>query len=413
MAGSSTVDDGLVIDLKPLHQVRVDPVARRALVGGGATLADRDVATQAHGLATPGGLISHTGVGGLTLGGGPGWLARKAGSALDNVLSAEAVTADEAILRAAEEEHPDLYWAIRGGGGNFGVATSLEFRLHEVGPQVQFGFFFWPLEQGAEALRLSRDVVATSPQELIAMPIGLNAPPEPLVPEPLRLLPGYGLLLVGFGSEQEHAAVSQHVRQTLPPLFDLVTPMPYLQLLQMFDAANPWGTLSYDTAVCVEDLTDDVIAAVAEHQPRKNSPLSAAFFYQLDGAYSEVGENDTAFAGGHSPRYAVIIFGAADSADLLPAERSWGRAFRDALRPHGIGNDLYVNMSDELTDEDRVRASYGPVKYERLARIKAQYDPDNLFHRNANIHPAVDVPQRSGQPDVAGVPTPGVAPEQR
>jgi hypothetical protein len=347
-----------------------------------------------------------------SLGGGLGWLARKAGLALDNLLSAEVVTADGAILRASAEEHPDLYWAIRGGGGNFGVATSLEFRLHEVGPQVQFGFFFWPLEQGAEALRLSRDVVATSPRELIAMPIGLNAPPEPFVPEPLRLLPGYGLLLVGFGSEQEHAAVSQHVRQTLPPLFDLVTPMPYLQLLQMFDAANPWGTLSYDTAVCVEDLTDDVIAVVAEHHPRKNSPLSAAFFYRLDGAYSEVGENDTAFAGGRSPRYAVIIFGAADSADLLPAERSWARAFRDALRPHGIGNDLYVNMSDELADEDRVRASYGPVKYERLARIKAQYDPDNLFHRNANIHPAVDVPPRSGQPDVAGVPTRGVSPEQ-
>jgi hypothetical protein len=268
------------------------------------------------------------------------------------------------------------------------VVTRFEFRLHAVGPQVQFGFFFWPPEQGAEALRLSQDVVATLPSDLIAMPVALNAPPEPFVPEPLRLLPGYGLILVGYGAEDQHATVVRRIRQTLPPLFDLVTPMPFVQLLQMFDAANPWGTPSYDAAVCVEELTDDVIAVVTDHQSRKNSPLSGVFFYRLDGAYSEVGDDDTAFAGGRSPRFAVIIFGATSRIDLLAAERVWAQSFRDALRPLGIGNDVYVNMSDELTDEDRVRASYGPLKYERLARIKARYDPDNLFHRNANIRPA-------------------------
>jgi hypothetical protein len=290
-------------------------------------------------------------------------------------------------VRASTAENPDLYWAIRGGGGNFGVVTRFEFRLYEVGPQVQFGFFFWPLEQGAEALRLSQDVVATLPRDLIAMPVGLNAPVEPFVPEPLRLLPGYGLILVGYGTEQ-HGAVVTRIRQTLPPVFDLVTPMPFVQLLQMFDAANPWGMPSYDAAVCVEDLTDDVIAVVTEHQSRKNSPRSGVFFYRLDGAYSEVGEDDSAFAGGRSPRFAVIIFGAADTVELLAAERAWAQSYRDALRPLAIGNDVYVNMSDELTENDRVRASYGPNKYERLARIKAKYDPFNLFHRNANIRPA-------------------------
>jgi FAD/FMN-containing dehydrogenase len=227
LSGSSTVDGGLVIDLKDLNQVRVDPVARRAFVGGGATLADRDVATQAHGLATPAGLVSHTGIGGLTLGGGLGWLARKAGLALDNVLSAEVVTADGELLHASAEQNPDLYWAIRGGGGNFGVVTRFEFRLHEVGPQIQFGLFFWPQEEGAEALRLGRDIVATTPRDLIAMPVGLNAPPEPFVPESVRLQPGYGLILVGYGAEQEHTAVVRRIRQTLPPLFDFVTPMPF------------------------------------------------------------------------------------------------------------------------------------------------------------------------------------------
>jgi FAD binding domain/Berberine and berberine like len=388
LAGSSTLDDGLVIDLSALNCVRVDPGARRAWVGGGATLADRDTATQQHGLATPGGLVSHTGVGGLTLGGGLGWLARKAGLALDNVVSAEVVTADGATLTASAEENPDLHWAIRGGGGNFGVVSEFEFRLHEVGPQVQFGYFFWPLERGAEALRLCQEIVATTPNDLIPMPVGLNAPPEAFVPEPLRLRPGYGLILVGFGAESEHAAAVQRVRRGLPPLFDLVTPMPYLQLLRMFDAANGWGTICYDTAVCVEDLTEDVIAVVTEHHRRKESPLSGVFCYRLDGAFSEVGEDDTAFAGGRSPRYAVIVAAAAATAELLPAERAWARSFRDALRPHGIGRDVYVNMSDELTDEARVRASYGPAKYERLAQIKATYDPDNLFHRNANIPPA-------------------------
>ena len=390
-AGASAVDDGLVVDLSPMNQVTVDPVARRVLVGGGATLAERDVATQAHGLAAPGGLVGHTGVAGLTLGGGMGWLTRKAGLAVDNLISAEVVTADGRILRAAEDENPDLFWAIRGGGGNFGVVTTFEFRLHEVGPAVQFGLFFWGLEQGAEALRLSRDVIATLSPDLNVMVLGLNAPPEPFVPEPFQLQPGYALLVVGFGSDEEHQAVVERVRQTLPPLFDLVTPMPFVQLLQMFDEANPWGLRCYDKCLYVEDFSDDVITVVTAHQPRKASPLSTLFVYRLDGAYCDVGEDDTAFSGERSPRLAVFIVGLTTTAEELSADRRWVRAFWEALQPYALGTGGYVNGDSEY-DDDRVRSIYGPVKYERLARIKAAYDPDNVLHRNANIRPAINIP---------------------
>ncbi len=391
-SGAGTVDDGLVIHLGGLNQVTVDPATRRVRVGGGATLADRDVATQAHGLAAPGGIVGHTGVGGLTLGGGMGWLARKAGLAVDNMVSAEVVTADGRILRASAAENPDLFWAIRGGGGNFGVVTTFEFRLHEVGPSVQFGLFFWGLEQGAEALRLCRDLIPTLPLDLNAMVLGMNAPPEPFVPEPHRFRPGYALILVGFGTDEQHEAVVRHVRAVLPPAFDLVTPMSFVRLLQMFDEANPFGVHAYDTSVYVEDISDDVIAVVTDQLPRKSSPMSTLFFYRLDGAFSEVGEDDTAVGSPRSPGYAVILLGMADSAQRLSADREWVRSFREALRPHSSGAG-YVNAGGELSDEDRVRSIYGAAKYERLARIKALYDPENIFHRNANIRPAAVVPR--------------------
>jgi FAD/FMN-containing dehydrogenase len=225
-AGTAICDDGLMIDLSLMNAVTVDPGARRVRVGGGALLADMDAATQAHGLAVPAGLISHTGVGGLTLGGGMGWLTRKYGLSIDNLVSAEVVTADGRVLRAADDEHPDLFWAIRGGGGNFGVVTSFEFRLHEAGPLVQVGMFFWGLDQGPEALRLIREIVATMPPDVNAVFGGMNAPPAPFVPEESHFAPGYVLLLTGFGAEQEHAELVTRIRASLPPLFDMVTRCP-------------------------------------------------------------------------------------------------------------------------------------------------------------------------------------------
>ena len=368
MPGSSTVDGGLVIDLSPLNQVAVDPVAKRVRIGGGALLGDLDAATQAHGLAVPAGVVSHTGIGGLTLGGGMGWLTRLAGLSIDNLVSAEVVTADGRILRADENEHPDLFWAIRGGGSNFGVVTEFEFRLHEVGPIVHLGLLFWGLEDGPAALRLARDVIPTLPREFGVIFGGLNAPPAPFVPEQYQHQPGIALMVTGFGSAEEHAEVVARIRQTLAPRFDLVDSMPYVALQQLLDEANAWGFHGYDKGAYLEELSDEAIQGVMEHLPRKSSPMSVLLFYRLDGAYSEVGEDDTAFSGGRSPRYAVFIIGVCPVPELLPAERVWVRSLWEALSPHAIGVGSYVNAMAEFED-DRVRASYGP-KYERLASIK-------------------------------------------
>lgn len=387
IAGTAICDDGLMVDLSPLNAVTVDPTTQRARVGGGALLADMDAATQAHGLAVPAGLISHTGIGGLTLGGGMGWLTRKFGLSIDNLVSAEVVTADGRVLRAAEDEHPDLFWALRGGGGNFGVVTSFEFRLHEIDPMVQFGLFFWSLDQGPEALRLAREITAAMPPDINAVFGGLNAPPAPFVPEQHHFAPGYVLLLTGFGSAQEHAQVVTRIRESVPPLVELVTPMPYVELQKLLDEGFSFGSYGYEKGTYIEDLSDAVIEVVAEHVPRRKSPMSALLAYRLDGAYSRVGDDETAFSGGRSPRYNFFIIGYAPDADLLAADRGWVRNLWEALRPHAIsGGDGYVNGTADYHN-DRVRGSYGAAKYARLARIKAEYDPDNAFHNNANILP--------------------------
>jgi len=387
MSGAAVVNDGLMIDLSQLNQVRVDPRAKRARAGGGALMADLDAATQAHGLAVPAGVVSHTGVGGLTLGGGMGWLTRQAGLSIDNLTSAQVVTADGQIVRAAIDENPDLFWAIRGGGGNFGVVTEFEFRLHEVGPVVQVGLLFWGLEQGPDVLGLAREVIAALPRELNIIIAGLNAPPAPFVPEQHHHQPGYALVVAGFGSAGQHRQVMTRIRQALPPLWELTTPMPYVALQQILDEANAWGFHTYDKGTYLENLSDEAIAVVADHLPRKTSPLSALLFYRLDQAYSEAGEDDTAFSGGRSPRFAVFMVAVCPTSQLLAADRAWARSFWEALRPHSLGAGSYVNAMTEFED-DRVRASYGSAKYERLAKIKRKYDPQNLFHHNANIQPA-------------------------
>jgi len=386
-AGTAVCDGGLMLDLSQLNTVTVDPQARRAHVGGGALLADLDAATQAHGLAVPAGLVSHTGVGGLTLGGGMGWLTREFGLTIDNLVSAEVVTADSRVLRAAADEHRDLFWAIRGGGGNFGVVTSFELELHEVDPMVQFGMFFWPVDQGPEVLRLVREITAAMPAEINAVLAAVNAPPAPFVPEQYRFAPGYALLLTGFGTTPEHARLTARIHQGLPPLFDLVAPLPYLELQKLLDEANAWGSYGYEKGTYLRDLSDPVIEVITSWVRRKNSPKSALLIYRLDGAFSQVGDDQTAFSGGRSPRYGAFIEGITAEAGSLAAERGWVRGFWEALRPHALGSgDGYINGVAEHSS-DGVRGSYGTAKYERLARIKAEYDPDNMFRFNANIPP--------------------------
>jgi FAD/FMN-containing dehydrogenase len=385
MSGASSVDDGLMIDLSLMNQVTVDPEARRARVGGGALLGDVDAATQPYGLAVPAGMVSHTGVGGLTLGGGMGWLTRKHGLSIDNVESVQIVTADGRILRAAADENADLFWAVRGGGGNFGVVTEFEFQLHEAGPLVQYAMLFWGLDQGAEMLRMAREVIPSMPRDINIVTACLNAPPAPFVPEEHHFKPGYALVIVGFGSPEQHAEALDKIRRLLPPLVEFATAMPYVAVQQLLDEANAWGSHNYDKGCWLEDLNDGAIEVITEYLPRKTSPLSVVLLYHLDGAYLEVDDDATAFSGGRTERYMVFPIAVCPAPEMLEAERAWVRSFWDALQPHALGRGAYVNGLADV-DEDRLRASYGD-KYDRLVELKRKYDPDNVFHRNQNIKP--------------------------
>jgi FAD/FMN-containing dehydrogenase len=387
-AGHSVCDGGVMIHLGPMNAVTVDPVARRAVCGGGATWADVDATTQQHGLATPGGFISHTGIAGLTLGGGIGWLTKTAGLSCDNLVGVEIVTADARVLRASSTENPELFWAVRGGGGNFGIVTSFEYALHAVGPFIHLGLFFFGLEDGTPALRFARDYVKTLPPDTTAfLAIGLNAPPAPFVPEAHRFKPGHALLVVGYGSAEQHLAAVTPIRRTVTPLFEMVTPMPFVALQQMFNESAAWGTLGYEKALYLDELTDAAIDIIAEHVPKKTSPISFCPTFTLQGAYRHVGELDTAFGGSRTAGYVFNIEAAGSTREIYEADRLWVRNFWDAMRPHASGSGGYVNFLVEA-DAERVRASYGEAKYQRLARIKAQFDPENVFHLNANIKPA-------------------------
>ena len=384
MSGKAVVDDGLMIDLSAMNSVVVDPDSRRVRVGGGALLGDMIAATQEYGLATPVGLIGHTGVGGLTLGGGMGWLTRKHGLSIDNLVSAEVVTADGQIRRASQAENSDLFWALRGGGGNFGVVSEFEFALHPVGPIVQVALLFWDLDRGGDVLRLAQEVGGSLPTEINVVIAGLNAPPAPFVPPEHHLKPGYAVIVVGFGAPQEHDEVVNQIRETLPPLWDFVTPMPYLALNQMLDEDDRWGQYGYDKGGQITEITDEVIEAVTRHFPQKQSPGSVVLFYRVDGAYSQVPDEATAFAGDRSPGWYVFNVALCPTADMLDAEREWVRTLYSSLAPHMVTR-TYVNALDEDTSD--VAAAYGTEKYTRLARIKGVYDPNNAFHRNANIKP--------------------------
>ena len=384
--GKSVVDDGLMIDLSPMNTVAVDPDARRARVGGGALLDQFIAAAQEHGLATPVGLIGHTGVGGLTLGGGMGWLTRKHGLTSDNLVSAQVVTADGQIVRANEEEHSDLFWAIRGGGGNFGVVTEFEFALHPVGPIVQVGLVFWALEQGNEALRLARDMCGSLPAEINVMIGCLNAPAAPFVPEEHQQKPGYALIVVGFGSPDEHDDLLSRIRAALPPLWEFASPMPYLALQQMFDEDNRWGQYDYEKGAFLPELTDSVIDVLTEQFSRKPSPGSHVLIYRVDAGYCAVKDEETAYGGERSPGYYVFMISLCPTLEMLAADRDWVRGVHSALLPEKVQR-AYINASDFDAESD-VRVAYGPEKYERLAGIKRIYDPHNLFHLNSNIRPS-------------------------
>jgi hypothetical protein len=331
-------------------------------------------------------MVSHTGVGGLTLGGGMGYLTRMHGLSIDNLVSVRIVTADGSIRRAAEDENPDLFWAVRGGGGNFGVVTEFEFRLHRVGPIVHYGIAFWDQDRGAEMLRAARVLIPALPREINVQIACLNAPPAPFVPVEHHFTPGYALVVVGFGSPEQHAEAMALVRALVPPLFEFATPMPYVAVQQLLDQPNAWGRYHYEKATHLEELSDGAIDVITEQFPRRTSPLSVTMLYHLDQAYAETADDATAFSGRRTECYVMFSLATTPTLDTLDAERAWVRSFWDALQPHTNTIGSYVNGLYDADDE-RLRASYGD-KYDRLVALKRKYDPDNVFHRNQNIKPA-------------------------
>jgi FAD/FMN-containing dehydrogenase len=375
VAGHAVNDDGLVIDLSPMKGIAVDPVRRTATAQPGVLWGELDAATQAHGLATVGGIVTHTGIGGLTLGGGIGWLMRRHGATVDNLLAARLVTPDG----AAEEADEELLWGLRGGGGNFGVVTRFDYRLHAVGPTVLAGPVYYALEDGPEVLRRYRDVVAAAPDELTTILNLRQAPPLPALPPELH---GRPVVTVGACWAAGDALVDE-LRHLATPLADLIAPRPYVDLQAMFNPAVPHGWHYYWKSWEVPPLTDATIDTLVEQASRITSPRSYIIVFHLGGEVARGG--DTAFgqrAEGHDVNInAVWLPGDPD------AERhvQWARDTFAALEDRAAGR-AYVNF---LGDEgsDRVRAAYGEQRYERLAALKRAYDPENLLRGNQNVEP--------------------------
>jgi len=383
-AGLGTVDDGIVIDLSAIRGIDVDPRARTVRVGGGCTWGEVDRATHEHGLATPSGIISTTGVGGLTLGGGLGHLTRRHGLAIDNLVGADVVLANGELVHASKDEHPDLFWALRGGGGNFGVVTAFEFRLHEVDTVIA-GPTFWPVECGATVLAAYREFLPAAPRELNGFFAFATVPPAPPFPEPLHMRKVCGVVWCHTGGEAAAARDMQPLLDALPePLMHGVQPMPHPVLQSAFDDLYPKGDQWYWRADFVRDLPDAAIDLHARHGAAVPTWKSTMHLYPIDGAPHDVGPEETAFAY-RDANYGAVFAGVDPDPAMVEAIGAWSRGYQEALHPYSAGG-AYVNM---MMDEgpDRVRASYRG-NYERLAQIKAEYDPENLLRINQNIPPA-------------------------
>jgi len=383
VAGTAVCDDGIVIDLSAMRAVRVDPAGRRAWVQGGALWGDVDRETQAHGLATTGGIVSHTGVAGLTLGGGVGWLMRKHGLTIDNLLAVNLVTADGERLRASEDEHPDLFWALRGGGGNFGVVTSFEFRLHAVGPTVLAGPILWDATDVEEVLRFYRDFVREAPDELGTVVRFGAAPPVPSIPERLHWR---AVVMIGScyaGPIEEGEQLLRPLRTYRTPLLDLVGPTPYVEFQGALDSTVAHGWKYYWKSTHLPELRDELIDVIAGHAFACSSPRSYMAMFHLKGAVSRVAGGATAF-GNRQASHAITLDAVwRPGEDFGDRDTAWTKRFFAALGAFREG--VYVNFLGGDEDPDRVREAYGDAVYERLVEVKTTYDPDNVFHYNQNI----------------------------
>ena len=375
VAGNAVCDGGLMIDLSPMKGIRVDPAARTVQAQAGVTWGDLDAETQAFGLGTTGGVISTTGIAGLTLGGGVGWLNGRFGLACDNLIAADVVTADGRFLRASEKDNADLFWGLRGGGGNFGIVTSFEYRLHPVGPTLLSGPVFHPAARAREVLRFYREFSASEPDELTTY-AGLLTGPDgsPLV----GLVPCYS------GPPEQGEKLLDRLRKLGPPAVDMVGPMPYVAVQRMFNDAFPPGRYNYWKSALTPEISDQLIDTVVEHMARVPSPFSAVMLEHYHGAYSRPAPTATAYSH-RRPTYDVVII--ANWTDPADSERNiaWARGLFAAVQPQ-VSRAAYVNFLDLDDGADRVRAAYGE-NYDRLVAVKRAYDPTNFFRMNQNVRP--------------------------
>ena len=385
VAGNATCDGGVVIDFSSMRGVEVDPATRSVRAEAGALLNDLDVATAAHGLVVPGGIVSTTGVAGLTLGGGFGWLSRKLGLTVDSLVSTDVVTADGESVTASEDSHPDLFWALRGGGGNFGVATSFEFGAHELGPDLLCGLVVHPIESAREYLQHHREVLAQAPEELSAWLVARLAPPLPFLPEEVhgRQVVAVGFVYAGDPDEGERL-VEEQIAGFGSPYGKHIGVAPFPEWQQTFDALNAAGDRYYWKSHNLPELSDPVIDAVIDAVDNLPSPLAEVFIPHLGGAISSRPDDSTAY-GHRDANYVLNIHG--HWVDPADDERGieWTRGLFDAVTPHATGT-AYVNF---LSDEgaDRVRDAYPPAVWSRLVEAKRRYDPENVFRLNQNIPP--------------------------
>jgi FAD/FMN-containing dehydrogenase len=380
--GLGLVDDGLVIDLSNMTGIRIDLDAKTVRVEAGCTWGDVDHATHPFGLATVSGIISTTGVGGLTLGGGHGYLTRKYGLTIDNLLSADVVLADGSLVHTSEDEHRDLFWALRGGGGNFGVVTSFEFQLHPV-ETVIAGPTFWSIDAVEATMQWYRDWLPQQPDDVYAFYLIAEVPPGPPFPEEIHGEKVCGLMWCYLGPEDRTEGVLRPAREVAEPLFEHIGPMPYPALQSMFDELYPPGDHWYWKGDFVYDLTNE---AIAEHERFAEVPTtqSTMHLYPIDGEVHEVDADETAWAT-RDATWSMVMAGVDSDPEKVEEITDWARSYWEAVHPYSA-EGAYVNFMME-EGEDRIRATYGD-NYERLQQIKAEYDPNNIFHVNQNIGPA-------------------------
>jgi len=383
-AANTVADGGLLIDLSPMKGIEIDPVTKTARIEAGVKWGEFDPLAQKHGLASPGGTVSTVGVAGYTLGGGSGYLARTHGMAIDNLLSVDVVTADAKLLRASIDQNPDLFWALRGGGGNFGIATRFEFRLHEVGPEVLAGQVFHRFEDAPDLLRFYRDFMATASEEIQCYPFFLRVPPLDFFPEEY-----HGQLALDF--VMFHARVGAEAEAALRPLveigdpcFSAVGPQSYTSVLQIFDEGVPAGQRWDSRAHDLPDITDEAIETMMEHLPRMVGTFTSAYLGAQGGEIARVDQTATAYPHRGAAFSFHIMAGWSEPAQDNEVT-GWAQRFHDAMAPHATGG-VYVNALG-VGEQDRIRAAYG-VNYQRLTELKNKWDPENLFRANHNIQPS-------------------------